>query len=89
MGLHAIIANHEHPHEIFGDNPVQAALHGSDKKWWLVALAVIGVILSAGLPDIGALRRTHLAFTFPPERALISEPLRIALSCGVIHGKVF
>jgi hypothetical protein len=37
--VHAIVLEHDHPHDLFGDG-VQAFLHGDHKKWWLFAVSL-------------------------------------------------
>lgn len=47
FSLHAVV-HHEHPYEIFGNNPTQAYLHGGDKKyWWMIVLAAYLFIAGA------------------------------------------
>ncbi|OGZ45761.1 MAG: hypothetical protein A3C84_00605 [Candidatus Ryanbacteria bacterium RIFCSPHIGHO2_02_FULL_48_12] len=43
--IHAIILDHDHPHDLFGDG-VQAFLHGDYKKWWLFGVLVYVAFLS-------------------------------------------
>ncbi len=49
IGLHMIIAHHEHP-DFMGEK-IEAAFHGENKKWLLVALAIVSVIVGQGFAE--------------------------------------
>ena len=90
MILHAVIP-HDHPEEIFGTG-IQAALHGNDKKWWLLLfLAAFLVLFGNSIKNVLDKNRqifpSHsfwLTFNF----SNIFDPIREALRTGILNPKL-
>lgn len=85
--LHAAIP-HDHPGEIFG-NGIQAALHGSDKKWWLLIL-LTSLLLAFGNSIknrvVGERQITSpTSFWLTFDFSKIFDPLREALRRGILQ----
>lgn len=90
IGLHVIGVEHSHPHELFGDDPYQAAMHNTDRKWLLAMLCLAAVAsFFFPTPSMRALGLAAYASAASLERALISAPIRLALARGIVHGKAF
>jgi len=90
LSLHAVIP-HDHPAEIFGTG-IQAALHGTDKKWWLLILLTSFLFLFSGsikntLNSGRSISPSHsfwLTFNF----SKIFDPIREALRTGILNPKL-
>jgi hypothetical protein len=92
MGLHFIELHHEHPEAMFGGEEVQAYLHGGDRKWWLVFIALFVLCQTSNLfrtrvvevnrPILGQSRSTESIFS------RLFDPLVFAFRSGVLHSKI-
>lgn len=85
ISLHTIHFDHDHPREIFGDEP-QAIMHGGDKKWFgdvLVPLIVTPFIILLRSPV--ALPVVFFVFLFYK----FFDPLQEALRRGILHSKIY
>jgi uncharacterized membrane protein len=90
LSLHAVIT-HDHPEDVFGSG-MQAALHGNDKKWWLLLfLAAFLVLFGNSIKNVLDKNRqifpSHsfwLTFNF----SNIFDPIREALRTGILNPKL-
>jgi len=94
LGAHIVHLDHDHPKEVFGEG-IQAALHGEDKKWWLMFLiasisSCVGVLTLKTLLRENETHKEHL-HQFPHFNADLTklfDPLRIAFREGILHPKI-
>jgi len=95
FGLHAFIP-HEHPKEIFGQDPINAYLHGEDRKKLLAILLASALFaLAVSLkPRITQRETVSQISSFGPlylsiDLSPLFDPLRVAFRRGILHPKIY
>ena len=87
--LHEVHFNHDHSKVLFGEK-IEAVTHGTDKKWWLMAMLSAMSAVFAGSLMI-AINETRSGISLTPSRNNMLRslsPLNHALRRGIIHSKI-
>ena len=94
FSLHVIELNHSHPEVLFGTG-IQAVLHGDDRTWWLVLIAISFILSIAAirlLPkiDSSCLRHSQAKATIIVSTFVykLLDSLRTAFRRGILHPKI-
>ncbi len=93
IALHTIHFDHHHPHEFFGNDEVQAAMHGEDKKWWLLFELVLALYIGLTLFRVrhnSAIfqNRFFKSIWYRYYFVKIFDPFSIPIRRGIIHPKL-
>ncbi len=95
--LHIVVFDHHHPDELFGSED-QAAHHGEERRWWVALLAMAFIAEYAlafrSFLEIIAYERSRFralcrVSAVEVDCAKIFNPIRRALSGGILHSRLF